>query len=270
MTEVASAGGAKPATAARIYDFHLGGTHNFPADREAAMIVAQMFPTVPLIVKANRAFLQRAVRFVAEQGVRQFLDVGSGIPTEGNVHEVVDTAVDNSRVVYVDIDPVAVSEGLDILEGNPRATAVNGDLREPHSILDNPQVRALIDFNQPVGLLLVAVLHFVPDEIAYDAVAKLLGALPSGSFLVLSHGTPDEQDVADGDIDTMKTIYRQRTTTPLSLRHRAEVARFFEGLELVEPGLVWLPQWRPEPTDPQDFVSNPSESAGLVGVARVP
>lgn len=261
---------AKPATAARIYDFHLGGTHNFPADREAAMMMAQMFPKMPLVFKANRAFLQRAVRFVAGEGVHQFLDVGSGIPTEGNVHEVVDATVDHGRVVYVDIDPVAVSEGMDILEGNPRATAVHGDLRDPQPIIDSPPVRELIDFSQPVGLLLVAVLHFVPNDVAYDAVSRLLGALPSGSFLVASHGTFHEQGLVESDVDKMKDIYRQRTATPLNERSRAEIARFFEGLEMIEPGLVWLPQWRPEPTDPQDFVNDPPESAALAGVGRKP
>jgi Protein of unknown function (DUF574). len=262
---------AKPATAARIYDYHLGGTHNFPADREAAMAVAAMFPQVPLLAKANRAFLQRAVRYVLGQGVRQFLDIGSGIPTQGNVHEVVDAAIDDGRVVYVDIDPVAVAESLDLLEGNPRATAVQGDVRNPRAILDNPQVRALIDFNQPVGLLLVAVLHFVPDDSAYDAVSTLVGALPSGSYLIISHAVEDEIKPEDEpNIDTMKSVYKQRTTTPLTLRTRAGVNRFFDGLELVEPGLVWVPEWRPEPTDPQDFVANPAGSAGLVGVARVP
>jgi hypothetical protein len=261
---------AKPATAARIYDFHLGGTHNFPADREAAMMMAQMFPKMPLVFRANRAFLQRAVRFVAGQGVRQFLDIGSGIPTEGNVHEVLDATIENGRVVYVDIDPVAVSEGLDILEGNPRAIAVHGDLRDPQPIIDNPQVRELLDFSQPVGLLLVAVLHFVPNDVAYDAVARLLDALPSGSFLVASHGTFQEQDLPASDVDTMKEIYRQRTATPLNERSRDEIARFFDGLEMNEPGLVWLPEWRPEPTDPQDFVNDPPQSAALAGVGRKP
>jgi len=262
---------AKPATAARIYDYHLGGTHNFPADREAAMAIAAMFPQVPLLAKANRAFLQRAVRFAIGQGVRQFLDVGSGIPTQGNVHEVVDAAIDDGRVVYVDIDPVAVAESLDILQGHPRATAVQGDLRDPRSILDNPQVRSLIDFNEPVALLLVAVLHFVPDEHAYEAVSTFVSALSSGSYVIISHAAEDDEQQVDAEVvDKTKAIYKQRTATPLTLRNRAGVSRFFDGLELVEPGLVWVPQWRPEPTDPQDFVANPAGSAGLVGVARVP
>jgi O-methyltransferase involved in polyketide biosynthesis len=270
VTDVVDAGGSKPATAARIYDFHLGGTHNFPADREAGMAVAKMFPLVSVIARTNRAFLQRAVRYAASQGVRQFLDLGAGIPTQGNVHEVIDGLIDDPKVVYVDIDPVAVSESLDLLQGNASATAVWGDVRDPQPILDNPQVRALIDFNQPVALLLVGVLHFVPDEIAYDAVQRLVGALAPGSLLIISHAAADAQDFDQDNLDTMKDIYRQRTATPLHLRTRDEVARFFEGLEVAEPGLTWVSSWRPEPTDPQDLVETPRLSAGHVAVARLP
>jgi len=262
-------GGAKPATAARIYDYHLGGTHNFPADREAAMAMAAMFPLVPVIAQTGRAFLRRAVRYVAAQGVRQFLDIGSGIPTQGNVHEVVDTVIEDGHVLYVDIDPVAVSESLEILDGSSRATAIWGDVRDPQAIIDHPQVRALIDFNQPVGLLLLAVLHFVPDDIAYDAVARLVGALPAGSYLIISHATTDGQPIEEADVSAMKDIYRQRTATPLSLRSRAGVARFFDGLDLVEPGLTWVPQWRPEASDPADFADRPELSAGFEAVGRV-
>jgi len=269
VTDVVETGGAKPATAARIYDYHLGGTHNFPADREAAQAVTRMFPLTPMIARAGRAFLQRTVRYAASVGVRQFLDIGSGIPTQGNVHEVADTVLAGARTAYVDIDPVAVAESMEILEGYDRATAVWGDLRDPQPILDNPQVRALIDFDQPVALLLLAVLHFVPDEQAYDVVDRLVGAMAPGSLLIVSHGTYDDQELPSGTIDTMKDIYRQRTATPLSMRSRAGVARFFEGLDLVEPGVVWLPQWRPEPTDPHDFDAKPNTSGGLVAVGTV-
>jgi hypothetical protein len=228
-----------------------------------------MFPLTPVIARANRAFLQRSIRYAAAQGIRQFLDIGSGIPTQGNVHEVADAVLDDPRVVYVDIDPVAVSEGMEILDGDERATAVWGDLRDPQPILDHPQVRALIDFQAPVALLLLAVLHFVPDELAYDVVASLVGSLAPGSLLVVSHGTYDDQELPSGVADTMKDIYRQRTATPLSLRSRAQVAEFFDGLDLVEPGVVWLPQWRPEPTDPHDFDDAPSTCGGLVAVGRV-
>lgn len=267
MAGVLNGDGPKPATAARIYDYHLGGTHNFPADREAAKAMAQMFPLAPALARTNRAFLRRAVRYLAGAGVRQFLDIGSGIPTAGNVHEVAQAAASDARVVYVDIDPVAVSESLDILDGNDRATAIRGDLRDPQTILGYPQVRSLLDFTQPVGLLLVAVLHFVPDDAqAYDVVGQLVAALPPGSHLVISHASADGVNVAENDVEVAQDLYKRQTATPFHLRDRGQVVRFFDGTDLVEPGVVWLPEWRPEPGDPTDFVDNPRQSAGLAGV----
>jgi SAM-dependent methyltransferase len=237
---------AKPATAARIYDYHLGGTHNFPADREAAQAMAQMFPLAPALARNNRAFLRRAVTFLAEAGVRQFLDIGSGIPTAGNVHEVAQRIAPEARVAYVDIDPVAVAESMDILEGNRAAVAVRGDVREPQAILTNPQVRGLLDFTQPVGLLLVAVLHFVPDDAeAYDVVGALLAALAPGSYLVVSHASAEGVGADTDHVDVAQDLYNRQTATPFHLRGRVLVERFFAGLDMVEPGVVWLPQWRP-------------------------
>jgi len=268
---VANDGGAKPATAARIYDYHLGGTHNFPADRQAAQAMAQMFPLAPALARNNRAFLRRAVRHVASLGVTQFLDIGSGIPTEGNVHEIAQSVAPESTVVYVDIDPVAVTESLEILEGNSRATAIRGDLRDPQSILDNPQVRKLIDFDRPVALLLVAVLHFVPDDAAaFKSVGQFLSALAPGSYLVISHASAEGMRTGQEKLDTAQDLYKRETATPFHLRTRAQVERFFEGLELEEPGVVWLPQWRPAPDDPTDFVDDPRVSAGLAGVGKLP
>src|SRR3954462_5904574 len=154
---------AKPATSARIYDYVLGGVHNFPADRAAAQALIQAAPTIPGIARANRAFLRRAVRFLGEAGVRQFLDIGSGIPTAGNVHQVAESVPD-ARVAYVDIDPVAVAASLELLEGNDRATAIRADPRDTRAILEHPQLKRLIDFDQPVAVLLVSMLHFVDDE----------------------------------------------------------------------------------------------------------
>ncbi|MEV1328496.1 SAM-dependent methyltransferase [Micromonospora costi] len=271
MAGVIDDGEAKPATAARIYDYYLGGTYNFPADREAAQAMLQVLPLGPQLARTNRAFLRRAVRFLAESGVRQFLDVGSGIPTEGNVHEIVQRINPDARVVYVDIDPVAVAESLELLEGNEGATAVRGDLRDPQSILTHPQVTALLDFDQPIGLLLGAVLHFVPDDdLAYDAVGQLRAALAPGSYLLVSHATADEAPHDQGELDVAHDIYRRKTATPLGLRSRAQVERFFTGLDLVEPGLVWLPLWRPAPDDPQYFADDPKLSSGLAGVGRIP
>ena len=264
MTATANDDAPKAATAARIYDYFLGGTHNFPADREAAKALIAATPMIPVIARTNRAFLRRAVRFMAASGVRHFLDIGSGIPTVGNVHEVASDA----KVVYVDIDPVAVAESLDILDGNVHATALRADLREPLSILDHPDVRRLIDFEGPVGVLLAAVLHFVDDEHAYPAVQRFVAAMAPGSYLAVSHGTLGEQSNEMGDLASSQSVWRGRTATPISPRSSAEIQRFFDGLELVEPGLVWMTQWRPGPDDPTEFADNPAHCGILAGVAR--
>ncbi|GAA1865632.1 SAM-dependent methyltransferase [Asanoa iriomotensis] len=270
MSGVAHDGNNKPATAARIYDFHLGGTHNFAADRAAAQAITQMFPFVPLLARTNRAFLGRAVRHLASQGITQFLDVGSGIPTEGNVHEIAQEIVPEARVVYVDIDPVAVSESLDLLAGNDNATAIRADLRDPQSILDHPQVRKIIDFDQPVGLLMVAVLHFVSeDDLASRAVRELLTPLPPGSYLAISHGSAEGMQRDLANLDNAQDVYKRDTATPFVLRTKAQVASYFDGLDLVEPGVVWLPEWRPAPGDPQDFADRPTESGGICAVGKV-
>jgi trans-aconitate methyltransferase len=267
---MANGGGSKPATSARIYDYFLGGTHNFPADRDAAKGVVRRFPRTPALARNTRAFLRRAVRHLAETGVKQFLDIGSGIPTAGNVHEVVAETVPDARVVYVDIDPVAVSESLEILEADDRTIAVWGDLRDPQASLANPQVQGLIDFNQPVGLLLNAVLHFVPDDNqAYGAVAHLLAALAPGSHLLVSHVSIDDQDIDADDLQFVRNTYEQQTATPFRSRTRGQVEQFVTGLDLLEPGLVWLTDWRPGPGDPMDFADNPASSGVLAAVGRL-
>jgi S-adenosyl methyltransferase len=269
VTSTATDDGPKPATAARIYDYLLGGTHNFPADREAAKELVRLAPWAPAIARANRAFLRRAVRFLADSGVRQFLDIGSGIPTAGNVHEVAQVVPD-ARVVYVDIDPVAVAESLDILHGNNRATALRGDLRDPETILNHPDVRRLIAFDEPVGVLLVSVLHFVPDDTqAYGAVDRFVGAVAPGSYLVMSHGSLAPDAPGAENVEAAEGLYKTRTATPVFGRDRAGVERFFARLEFVEPGLVYAPSWRPAPEDPTDFADNPTSCAVLAGVARV-
>jgi hypothetical protein len=266
LTTTANEDGPKPATAARIYDYFLGGTHNFPADREAAQMLLQAAPTLPAIARVNRAFLRRSVRFLLDAGVRQFLDIGSGIPTTGNVHEVA-RSVPDARVVYVDIDPVAVAEGLDILDGNDRATAIGGDLRAAQAILEHPEVRRLLSFDEPIGLLLVSMLHFIDDAV-YAEVERLVEASAPGSYLAISHAAPTEQAIIPSSMQTAQSVYRSSTSTPLNLRDRAGVERFFAGLDLVEPGLVWVPQWRPAADDPADFADSPADSAILAGVAR--
>jgi hypothetical protein len=261
-----------PATAARIYDYLLGGVHNFPADRDVAQTVIASFPLAQAGIRANRAFLRRAVRYLTRSGIRQFLDIGSGIPTVGNVHEVAQAITPDARVVYVDIDPVAVAESLSILDGNEHATAIRGNLLDPEGILDHPQVKDLLDFSEPIAVLLVALLHFVADDTeAFAAVERVRGALVPGSYLVVSHVTDDGQQFSQEGVKDVEEAYRNRAATTGRLRSRAEIGQFFEGLDLVEPGLVWVPEWRPEPgdIDVPEFAEDPRLSMTLAGVGRV-
>jgi hypothetical protein len=261
----------KPATAARMYDYYLGGIHNFPADREAAKVVIERSPLMREIVKANRAFLARAVRYLTSVGVRQFLDIGSGLPTEGNVHEIAQASIPDARVVYVDIDPEAVSESLELLKDNQYATAIQANARQPEDILGHPKVRKVLDFDQPMAIMLVAVLHFVEDTAeACDIVTSFRSAVVPGSHLVVAHATVDEQVVDRPLLAKTQEVYRQRTTTPLTLRTKSDVARFFDGFELLEPGLTWPTLWRPDPDTSNAFGDHPEHSSFHVGIGRLP
>ncbi len=249
----------------RIYDFYLGGSHNFEVDREAARKAMEFMPGLPKIMQANRAFMRRAVRFAAAEGITQFLDIGSGIPTFGSVHEVAQAVSPEARVLYVDHDPVAVAHSQAVLAGNEHADVLAADLRKPREILASAQMQGLIDQNRPVALLLVAILHFVEDtDDPYAAVAELRDALAPGSLLVLTHasyeGIPLPPERAEGTVDVYKDI-----RNPLVMRSREAIARFFEGYDMVEPGLVPMPRWRPdaalEDEDPYAF-------SGFAGVGR--
>ncbi|KUN86354.1 SAM-dependent methyltransferase [Streptomyces griseoruber] len=249
----------------RIYDYFLGGSHNFEVDREAARRAMEFTPGLPKIMQANRAFMRRAVRWAAGEGITQFLDVGSGIPTFGNVHEVARAASPGARVVYVDHDPVAVSHGQAVLEGDEDAGVVAADLCKPQEILGSSEVRSLLDLDRPVALLLVAILHFVEDaDDPYAAVAELTEALAPGSVLVLTHASYEGMPVAREQTEAMVDVYED-IRLPLIMRTRDEVARFFEGYDMVEPGLVPMPRWRPE-TDPRD--EDPYAFCGFAGVGR--
>jgi len=229
---------------ARVYDYLLGGSHNFAADRAAAKEFLARWPDARETMLANRAFLGRAVRFLAAQaGIRQFLDIGSGIPTMGNVHAIAEQAASGTRVVYVDADEVAVLHSRAILAGNDRAAAIQADLRNPHDILGHPHLLDLLDLSKPVALLLVAILHFLPDSEGPAAlVAELRDGLAPGSYVVISHGTTDGQPAHVAEA----MQHYDQTTAPFQPRNHAEILRFFDGLELIEPGLVHVPQWRPD------------------------
>ncbi|WP_171167448.1 SAM-dependent methyltransferase [Streptomyces sp. I05A-00742] len=265
----------------RIYDYYLGGSHNFEVDREAGRRAIEAFPGMPKIMQANRAFLRRAVRHAAGRGVRQFLDIGSGIPTFGSVHEVAQAADPEARVVYVDHDPVAVAHSRNVLARNDRAGVLPADLRSPDAILGSPEVSRLLDLERPVALLLVAVLHFVPDgDDPWAAVARLRDALAPGSLLILSHATTEGGPMKPEEGEKVESVYRT-IGSPLYSRSRHDVARFFDGFALVEPGLVPMPTWRPEPQEPAadgpgdlgpegtDRDADPVFTAGFAGVAGV-
>ena len=248
---------------ARVYDYLLGGSHNFAADQEAAGEFLARWPDARETMRSNRAFLGRAVRYLAGQaGIRQFLDIGSGIPTMGNVHEIAQQTAPDARVAYVDNEEVAVLHSRAILARNQNATAIQADLRRPREILRSPQLRDLLDLSRPVALLLVAVLHFFPDSDEPAAlVAELREALAPGSYVVISHGTTDGQ--APGVAEAMG--HYNQTTAPFQPRSHAEVMAFFDGLEIIDPGLVPVPQWRP---DPQQAGDPPGRIAAYGGVGR--
>ena len=237
---------------ARIYDYLLGGKDNFPADREVAEQILAIAPVAREVVEDNREFLRRAVAVLADAGIRQFIDLGSGLPTQGNVHEIAQAAAPESRVVYVDNDPMVVAHSRALLAGD-NTVAIEGDLRRPDTVLEHPDVRELIDFERPVALLLLAILHFLPDgEDPFGIVARYTGALPAGSHLAISHGTrdiPERPDLSPEEMADMgakvEQLY-QLTTASLVTRTRAEVERFFDGLELLEPGVVEIQRWRPD------------------------
>jgi S-adenosyl methyltransferase len=248
--------------AARVYDYLLGGGCNFEIDRVFAEKLLSTIPEAEDAARHNRAFLRRAVRFCVAQGVRQFLDIGSGIPTVGNVHEIAQEADPECQVVYVDHEPIAVAHSELMLEGNDRTGAVLADLLDPDTVFDSEPARRLLDFDRPIAVILAAVLHFVPDAARpHLAVARYVGAMAPGSYLVLSHAARvNLRRSQDG-----WRMYDQ-SSTPGSGRTREEVGAFMAGTELVEPGVVWTAQWRPE----LDVIDHPERSMVYAAVGRKP
>jgi SAM-dependent methyltransferase len=249
-------------SASRVYDYFLGGCHNFAADRELARQILEMEPATTRVANANRAFLGRAVRELVALGIDQFLDIGSGIPTIGNVHEIAQGQKPGVRVVYVDIDPVAVAHSQLILKDNPDAGVVQADLRNPASIIDDPVTREMLDFDRPIAVLLVSVLHFVSDkDDPAGSIARLRDRLAPGSYLVISQLAELRDDPADPDWRSAAHEHYSRMVAALTLRRKEEVAALFDGFTLIEPGLVTTAEWRPD--------GEPDDVAAWAGVGRL-
>jgi hypothetical protein len=251
------------ASQARMYDYLLGGKDNYAADREAVEQALKAWPQMPFTARANRAFLGRAVNYLTrEAGVRQFLDIGTGIPTAGNIHQVAQAIAPESRVVYVDYDPVVLTHARALLTSNAQGATdyVDADLRDTGAILS--RASQLLDFTRPVAVTLVAILNAIPDsDDPHGIVAMLTGAVPSGSYLTLTHMASDllGQETQDNLEDIQSQMMRMRFTS----RNREQVARFFDGTELVEPGLVPVEQWRPD-----SAASDAGRSSLWCGVGR--
>jgi O-methyltransferase involved in polyketide biosynthesis len=252
---------------ARVWNYFLGGKDNFEVDRVAAEQYRQIFPGITDIARTDRAFLRRAVRFVIGEGVRQFLDIGTGLPTMENTHEVAQAAAPEARIVYVDNDPLVLAHARALLTSTPEGKTdyLHADLRDPDTILS--AASATLDLQQPVAIMLLGILHFVSD---YDevrgVVARLRDAVPSGSYLALTHATFDlgDQTTVEANAAAQEN-YNSQAAVPLTARTKEQVAGFFEGWELVEPGLVSMARWRPE-----ESWGEVPETAGFCGVGRKP
>ncbi|WP_426569712.1 SAM-dependent methyltransferase [Streptomyces canus] len=232
---------------ARMYDWYLGGKDNYPVDEEMGRQMLALDPRVPVMARVNRAFMHRATRWLAKNGVRQFLDIGTGIPTEPNLHQVAQQIAPDARVVYCDNDPIVLAHAAALLRSTPEGVTeyLQADVRDPAAIVEG--ARKLLDFDRPIALSLVALLHFISDEDgAHELVDRLLAELPSGSYLMMTHATADftpEESAA-------ATAKLQAAGVTLALRSREEFTRFFDGLDLVDPGVAIVPDWHPELGEP--------------------
>lgn len=252
-------------SAARIYDYLLGGKDHYPADRAVAESMIAQLPNVQLAVQWNRAFLRRVVRYlIREAGIRQIVDIGAGLPTAGNTHEIARTADLSARVVYVDHDPVVLAHARSMLQNVPNTAIIEQDLLAPDEILADPALRELIDFGEPAAFLFLSILHFVADE--HDPaglIAKLLEPFPAGSHVAISHATPDTVP----EVNNVARVFDE-ATEQAHVRSRAAVRKLVAGMEIIEPGLTWPPEWRPDPGD--EVPANAAESYYCVVVARKP
>jgi O-methyltransferase involved in polyketide biosynthesis len=256
---------------ARVWNYFLGGKDNYPVDREVGDQYQRIFPQILDIARTDRAFLGRAVRYlVSEAGIRQFLDIGTGLPTLDNTHEVAQRLAPETRVVYVDNDPLVLVHARALLTSNPPGVTeyIEADLRDPDAILAGAS--ETLDFSKPVGITLLGILHFLSDhDEAYRIVDRLTGAIAPGSHLALTHATLDPslggQETADANAEA-QDMWNENAEVPLTPRIREQIARFFGHLEMVEPGLVSMSQWRPEPSR----WGEPAPVAGFCGVGRKP
>ena len=252
-------------SAARVYDYLLGGKDNYPADRAVAESMIAQLPNVRTAVQWNRAFLRRVVRYlVGEAGIRQIVDIGAGLPTVGNTHEIALNASPEARVVYVDHDPVVLAHGRNMLHGVPNAAIIERDLLAPDEILADPVLRSLIDFGEPAAFLFLSILHFVSDEAdPAGLIARLLEPFPAGSHVAISHATPDTVP----EVNDVERIFDE-ATEQAHVRSRVDIAKLVAGMDILEPGLAWPPEWRPDPGD--EVPANAAESYYCVVVARKP
>lgn len=256
-----------------MYDWYLGGTTNYAIDREFGKTILDVFPIVQPVALANRYLLHRIVRHLMARGVRQFIDLGSGVPTAGNVHQIADEVDPTSRVVYVDYEPVAVAHSRSLLNehGDPaRHAVVQADLRSPEAIWGQVRESGVLDLAEPIGLLMIAVLHFVTDdEAARQALAKYQSLLPAGSYLAISHATADRAHPQRAR-EYLKLVDRyEQTSNPVRLRTWEEIAELFGGLELLDPGMCWAPEWHPEHATPEtagELFASPDESVVCTAV----
>jgi S-adenosyl methyltransferase len=244
---------------ARMYDYALGGKDNFEVDRNAVAQAAKVMPDFREVAQENRGFLRRSVRHMVRQGVGQFIDIGSGLPTAGNTHEIAQSINPATRVVYVDIDPVVLVHGRALLDANDNTAVVTADMRRPDDVLGHEDTRRLIDFSRPVGVLLIAMVHFLNPEEAAMVIGRLRDELPPGSYLSMTHTTADGR--SREAFEQLNNIYKG-SDTRLYFRSRDELAGLVDGFDLAPPGIVPLDQWHPDPRDP---VPTTKWLYGLVG-----
>jgi S-adenosyl methyltransferase len=249
---------------ARVYDYYLGGSHNFESDRAFGRRVVDVYPALPIVLRENRAFLRRVVRHLVAEGVDQFLDLGSGIPTVGNVHEVAHADAPAARIVYVDHDPVAVTHSRELLNGDGRTVVLAADFLEPEHVLAQAVAVGGLDLRRPVAVLALLVLHFVPDaRRPAEIMARYMQRVAPGSHLAISQSRSDGVPEA---VAGQRLYARERSLDPMHPRTAAEVAALFGDLSLLAPGVVAAPAWRPDPGEPTDV---PDDHPVLAGVARL-